>query len=202
MCLYLLYEVIILNLLLITSYIADTLAGHDVFDSTTVTNNFSAVDIPSADDAVEKLRGLSVGIPLVYIIIVVVTVSLDSSITPELLEYAIWLHQNTSMTLLHRCLWLDGVPVCDWMQQVSITRLRQGCSLPHEYSLKHGTVCYSRCVILWQNLKTHLLLTFLLLITVLYGVGGRFFFNWHLISAFVILYLVSASLCIIISSSM
>jgi len=49
-------------------YIADTLAGHDVFDSTTVTDAFIPVDVPPADDAVGKLRGLSVGIPLVRII--------------------------------------------------------------------------------------------------------------------------------------
>jgi len=49
-------------------YIADTLAGHDVFDSTTVTDPFCPFDVPPADDAVEMLRGLSVGIPLVSIV--------------------------------------------------------------------------------------------------------------------------------------
>jgi len=52
---------------MISMYIADTLAGHDVFDSTTVTDKFPQVDVPPADDAVEMLRGLSVGIPLVCI---------------------------------------------------------------------------------------------------------------------------------------
>ena len=46
-------------------YIADTLAGHDVFDSTTVTDKYYPVDVPSGDEAVELLRGRSVGIPLV-----------------------------------------------------------------------------------------------------------------------------------------
>jgi len=50
-------------------YVADTLAGHDVYDSTTVTDAFRPVDIPSADDAVGMLRGLSVGIPLVCVIL-------------------------------------------------------------------------------------------------------------------------------------
>jgi len=45
--------------------IADALAGHDVFDSTTVTDKFTPVDLPPADDAVQMLHGLSVGIPLV-----------------------------------------------------------------------------------------------------------------------------------------
>jgi len=54
-------------------YIADTLAGHDVFDSTTVTDTFSPVDVPLADVAVRMLRGLSVGIPLVYIIFHILT---------------------------------------------------------------------------------------------------------------------------------
>jgi len=58
--------------------IADTLAGHDVFDSTTVTDKFSPVSLPSADDAVQMLRGLTVGIPLVctisLIIIVVIVI--------------------------------------------------------------------------------------------------------------------------------
>jgi len=49
-------------------YILDALAGHDVFDSTTVTDAFSPVDVPAADVAVGMLRGLSVGIPLVCII--------------------------------------------------------------------------------------------------------------------------------------
>jgi len=46
-------------------HIADTLAGHDVFDSTTVTDEFSPVDVPTPDNAVQQLHGLSVGIPLV-----------------------------------------------------------------------------------------------------------------------------------------
>jgi len=45
--------------------IADTLAGHDIFDSTTVTDDFSPVSLPSADEAVKMLHGLTVGIPLV-----------------------------------------------------------------------------------------------------------------------------------------
>jgi len=48
--------------------IADALAGHDVFDSTTVTDKFNPVDLPPADDAVQMLQGLSVGIPLVRFI--------------------------------------------------------------------------------------------------------------------------------------
>jgi len=53
------------NLSLEYCYVADTLAGHDVFDSTTVTDTFSPVIVPPADEAVGMLRGLSVGIPLV-----------------------------------------------------------------------------------------------------------------------------------------
>jgi len=53
------------NLSLEHCYVADTLAGHDVFDSTTVTDTFSPVTVPPADEAVGILRGLSVGIPLV-----------------------------------------------------------------------------------------------------------------------------------------
>ena len=50
-------------------YIADTLAGHDIFDSTTVTDDFRPVSLPSADEAVKMLHGLTVGIPQVCIIL-------------------------------------------------------------------------------------------------------------------------------------
>lgn len=49
-----------------SALLLNTLAGHDVFDSTTVMDSFCPVVVPSGDDAVEMLRGLSVGIPLEY----------------------------------------------------------------------------------------------------------------------------------------
>jgi len=74
--------------LLSLTHVADTLAGHDVFDSTTVMDSFCPVVVPSGDDAVEMLRGLSVGIPLVCIpsvtICVVITVSYTCTITHKM----------------------------------------------------------------------------------------------------------------------
>jgi len=55
----------IIYLFILCICVLDRLAGHDVFDSTTVTDSFCPMNIPSADDAVRQLRGLSVGIPLV-----------------------------------------------------------------------------------------------------------------------------------------